>query len=368
LPKAQKKLERIDIPQASRVVKDWFRTRESVQEVLEAVRAHIKTTGETHTCPFHTHTKPPANAAVVYIDEFAIPERFRKVGRLCPCPCCWDEYPKFGIGRVAWFPEEHVIRLIGEDCFAALSPDAHRAADELFRAERKRRRNTRFLLDNFHAIPDVMQTIEDALPIARAVEQLHDLFHDRLRKVNLKLWDLVKYGGELKIYESAPEFQRETGNEMSTRESERERVFAVLPGYEMLNPRPPRLSNVLERASEHIGAFNFGKDWKAKVAAMSDDEADEAANILSKAVRGAMDIINRTDKLRKFAERVSINTLRSWGENVGCPEPFNYKHTGDAILFGPNDMQMVGVPLPQYLFGELRQIQFWVPMGPQQPG
>ena len=361
------KLERIEIPEASRTVKDWFPTRESVEEVRAAILAHIKTTGETHTCPFHTHTRPPVNAPVVYIDEFAIPERFRKVGRFCPCPCCWDEFPKFGVGRIAWFLEERVIRLIGEDCFAALSPDAHRAADELFRAERKQRRNTKFLLDNVGHLPEVVATIENALPIARAVEELHELLHDRLKTVHLRLWDFVKQGGELRVAESIREFERDSGNNMAVRETERERVFGVLSGYEMLNPKRPRLSNVLERAMERINAFDFGKEWRQKVDAMSGDEKEDAAKVLSKAVRGAMDAITRTDKLRKFADRVSINTLRSWGQQPGCPEPFNYRHDGSFILFGPSDARMVGVPLRPELFENLRQIRFWVPMDPQVP-
>lgn len=124
----QNRLERLDIPEASRAIKDWFSTRESAEAVISAIRAHIKTTGKTHTCFCHTHTKPDRNAVPVYIADFEIPERFRKAKRFCPCPCCRAEFGKFGHGKIAWFPNERVIRLIGPDCFAALNPEAHAKA------------------------------------------------------------------------------------------------------------------------------------------------------------------------------------------------------------------------------------------------
>jgi len=35
------KLERLEIPATSRVVKDWFPTRESAEAMIAAIRAHI---------------------------------------------------------------------------------------------------------------------------------------------------------------------------------------------------------------------------------------------------------------------------------------------------------------------------------------
>lgn len=358
------KLERIEIPAASRTVKDWFPTRESVETVVPAILAHIRTTGETHTCFCHTHTKPPRDTAVVYIAEFAIPKRFRKAGRFCPCPCCWDEFAKFGVGRIAWFLEERVIRIIGEDCFQALSPEAHRQANELFKAEAERRRNATFLLSNLRVIPEVITNIQAAIIVARAVEEFHELLHDRLRKVHHRLWDHVMRGGELLISLETREF-RQGADDMSVRDSERTHVFATLDGYGMLNPKRPHLSNVLERCLERIRLYNYGHQWRTVVDAMSDADKEEAADVLSRAVRAAMDIITKTNKLRKFTERVSINTLRSWGMEKGCPVPFNYQHNGDSITFGSSDSQMVGVPIFQDLRADVKQIEFWIPIQPR---
>jgi hypothetical protein len=359
------KLERIEIPVASRTVKDWFPTRESVEAVVPAIFAHIRTTGETHTCFCHTHTKPPRDAAVVYIAELAIPKRFRKAGRFCPCPVCWDEFGKFGVGRIAWFPDERVIRIIGEDCFKALSPEGHRQAEELFEEEAEKRRNVTFLLSNVGLMPDVITTIQAALITARAVEQFHELLHDRLKKVHHRLWEHVKRGGELAVSSKVREFRQGADEDMYVREGEHMRVFATLDGYEMLNPKRPHLSNVLERCLERIRPYNYGQQWRTVVNDMSDPDREEAADVLSRAVRAAMDIITKTNKLRKFTERVSINTLRSWGAEKGCPAPFNYQHDGDSILFGSSNLQMVGVPVSRDLRSDLKQIEFWVPMQPR---
>jgi hypothetical protein len=149
----ESKLERLAIPAESKVVKDWFPTRESADAVVGAIRAHIAATGQTYTCFCHTHTKPPPDAVPVYLAEVDLPERFLKAKRFCPCPCCWPEFGKFGHGMIAWFPAEHVIRIIGQDCFASLNPEVHAQARRNFDIEQERRRNTDFMRRTRHACP-----------------------------------------------------------------------------------------------------------------------------------------------------------------------------------------------------------------------
>jgi len=202
------KLERLLIPDQCRVIKDWFPTRESADAALPGIKAHILITWETHLWPGHTHTKPPRDARPVYVGEFELPERFTKNKHFAPCPCCWPEFGKFGIVKVAWFPEERVIRLIGPDCFRSLNPEAHEQALDIFEIEQRRRRNTEFLLSNLPQLGHVIAVIERGIMVGKAVESFHELLHNRLSRLRLNLWPYVRRGGELRVNVKESEFRR----------------------------------------------------------------------------------------------------------------------------------------------------------------
>jgi hypothetical protein len=358
-------LERIEIPQEARTVKDWFTSRESANAVLPAIRAHIQTTGETHTCCCHTHTKPPRDSVPVYIGEFSIPEKYRKAKRFCPCPVCWDEFGKFGQGKIAWFPDEKVIRLIGDDCFKSLNPEGHEAAQRNWDIEQERKRNTDFLLSNISKLPHVVSIIERGIPIARAVEKFHEVLHNRLRMAGLNLWPYVRRGGDLPINIREQEFRQNGAGEMYIHEVETTRTFAVLQAYEMLDPTKPRLSEPLQKSLERIKPYLFGGNSESIIAAMSDDVRRGAADALSRAVKLVKEKLAETDHLRRFSERVTVNTLRAWGAHEGCPVPYNYSHDGSHIRFGRNDYEMVGLPIFEEMNGGVGTVEFWTEMEPK---
>jgi hypothetical protein len=366
LPLAKEfKLERIVILPECRTVKDWFPTRESADAVVAEISEHIRTTGETHTCRVHTHTKPPPGAVPVYIGEFSLQTRFLKAKRFCPCPCCWDEFAKFGHGRFAWFPDEQVIRIIGPDCFRALNPEAHERAASDREIERERARLTDFLLSNLGKIADVIKVIERAIVVARAVEQFHELLHDRLRTVRHNLWRHVRRGGELTVAVKRNEFRRGEDGEMHSEEVDAIVPYATLPAFEMLDPANLNLLSALERALGRIRPYAHGDRWKVTIDEMEDSEKRIAAETLSRAVKAAVEAIASIERLRRFTDRVTINTLRGWSEQPGCPAPFNYSHNGDNITFGPSDVRMVGVPIPHDLRNEIGSIDFWTALEPR---
>ena len=113
---------RIDIPPESLEPKPWFQTRPGKEVVAEIV-GFIKQTGKPYLWRGHTHTKPPPGSKPVYLDEFELPKKFRAPDRRSPCPCCVPAHPKFCDGKIAWFPSEAVIRIIGPDCFKALDAE-----------------------------------------------------------------------------------------------------------------------------------------------------------------------------------------------------------------------------------------------------
>lgn len=354
------KLERLVISDASRTVKDWFLTRGSAEAVIEAIRAHIKATGETHTCFCHTHTKPERTAVPVYIADFEIPDRFRKAKRFSPCPCCWDEFGKFGHGKIAWFPDERVIRLIGPDCFKALNPEGHAKAQRAFEIEQEQKRNTDFLLSNLPHLGEVVSTIERAIGVADAIETFHAEMGAKLSMLKVNLWPHVRRDGQLSIAVREAEFRRSDSGDMYSRDVEAQKPFARLPGYQMLDPVLEPLSSGLRTTLSRINPYNSGQEAKVAVEAMSDEERRQVAETLSRSVKKAKERIARIETLREFTERVAINTLRNWAAQDGCAIAFYCSHEGERIAIGKQQHQTINVALPEHIGDHIGQIEFWV--------
>jgi hypothetical protein len=354
------KLERLVISDTSRAIKDWFPDRESAEAVIEAIRAHIKATGETHTCFCHTHTKPERTAVPVYIADFEIPDRFRKAKRFSPCPCCWDEFGKFGHGKIAWFPDERVIRLIGPDCFKALNPEGHAKAQRAFEIEQERKRNTDFLLSNLPRLNEVISAIERAIIVASVIETFHAEMKGKLSMLKVNLWPHVRRDGLLSVSVREAEFRRSDSGDMYSHNVEAQKPFARLPGYQMLDPVLDPLSAGLINTLSRITPYNSGQKTKEAVEAMSDEERRQVAETLSRSVKKAKEKIAKIETLRKFTERVAINTLRNWAAQEGCAIAFYCSHEGDRIAIGKQRHQTVNVALPEHIGDRNGKIEFWV--------
>jgi hypothetical protein len=164
------KSERIDIPPECREVKAWFRERPG-SEVVEEIKRHVAKTGWPHTWRGHTHTKPPPGSKPVYLEEFDLPEKRLRAKRWVPCPCCAPETPKYGRdGKIAWFPTEGVIRLLGPECFKSLDKEGHEEAKRQLEIERQRKQDTDYLLSKLPLLGRVIHVSEGAVPVAKALD------------------------------------------------------------------------------------------------------------------------------------------------------------------------------------------------------
>jgi len=63
--------------------------------------------------------------------------------------------------------------------------------------------------------------------------------------------------------------------------------------------------------------------------------------------------------VRRFAQPVTINTLRNWGTHEGCPLPRIYSHGGDRINIGRSEYSSVVVSIPPNLRSRIGAIEFW---------
>jgi hypothetical protein len=95
------------------------------------------------------------------------------------------------------------------------------------------------------------------------------------------------------------------------------------------------------------------------IGAMSDEERRRVADLLSRSVKRAREKIEELEDLRRFVERVAINTLRHWGTHEGCPIPVVYSHNGDRITIGRSEYSNVAVTVPADIHKDIGNIDFW---------
>lgn len=107
-------------------------------EFIESWRLHIAETGSPETFAGISTSKPDRSASVVLLsDEIRVPTALRLGGEKVPCPLCSPTAPKFGMGRMAYFPDDSATRFIGNHCAKHYLGDNYTEAERLFRIEAK---------------------------------------------------------------------------------------------------------------------------------------------------------------------------------------------------------------------------------------
>ena len=259
------KPEQIAIPPECREVKAWFWERPG-SEIVEEIKRHVAETGLPYTWRGHTHTKPLPGSKPVYREEFDLPEKQLRAKRWAPCPCCTPETPKYGRnGKIAWFPSEGVIRLLGPECFKSLDKEGHEEAKRQLEIERRRKQDTDYLLSKLPLLGRVILVGEQAIPIAKALDIFRDDLHAKLTLDRFPLWDCVRDGGELKIKERSQEFRQNTDGSMRIVDIDVEHVYARLSSYEILNPNLTSCGDQLQAALRKLREHNHGEDWRQKL-------------------------------------------------------------------------------------------------------
>ncbi|MGK9261998.1 hypothetical protein KXS15_13705 [Sinorhizobium meliloti] len=114
-----------------------FETRPA-QEFIDRWRQHTAETGSPETFTDVSTTKPKRSAAVILLsEEIRVPTPLRAGGEKVPCPLCSPTSPKFGTGRMAYFPDDRSVRFIGHRCAKHYLGDNYTDAERLFRIEAK---------------------------------------------------------------------------------------------------------------------------------------------------------------------------------------------------------------------------------------
>lgn len=137
--------------------------------------------------------------------EIKVPIFKRKEKDLVPCPICHPTEPWFRIGRMAWFPEERVVRFIGHDCAKRHYQGEFDVAEKRYRKEAR----IRYLQRRWSEIAPNAGRLMNA---AAALSEIAKALEDVRAEIDQKARGLSKFfGAELSRNSGRIEIKIDTG-------------------------------------------------------------------------------------------------------------------------------------------------------------
>jgi hypothetical protein len=328
--------DEIDIPNSALEVKAWFPDRPK-PEVVKEIKDFIKATGTPHLWRGHTHTRPRKGAPIIYLGEFDLPDachKFRE--RWAPCPCCVPRNPKyFRAGKIGYFPEEKVIRMLGPDCFRRLNPEGHDRAYDDMRAEERREADINYLLSKLGDVPKLIAAVEHAIPVAQAVDTLGTTLRKEMDQVlHTKMWDHVREGQlRTSAVRNVP-YRRPDGTAGTRPEEYFEPFGGQLSGINFLNPRTTMLATKLKRVLAVLRDIKIDGPFSELIKTWRDDVRHKNAKALASAIDDAAEAFDTVDDMRTFLSPLNLGNFRRWNTHEGCPIRIYMDHQGSNILIG----------------------------------
>jgi hypothetical protein len=290
-------------------------------------------------------------------DMEGLPPSHHGVDRHAPCPCCSPKSPKFyKNGKIAWFPDEHVIRMIGPDCFQTLNPEGHWEAVEVFNREEAERRTIAYLVANLHLNVPTRDVIQRALPILEAVDHVHTVLQQRISEVlRLDIWRHVGRG-TLSVNVEGRRMKRNRDGSQEVESFLDIQQLSEFPGYQMFSPRNSRLASRVGGFARRLSLIDFGNEVEERVRAMTTEEQAKAARILSSGISSAAAIFAEADGIRDGFKPMSIAALKGWTRHAGCP--IHLFVSGDESNFdiGTDEQHELRIEIPPAFwrgFGDL---------------
>lgn len=310
----------LDIPDAVWEPKPDFMETPSV-ELIREIKAHIRDTGEPWTWRGHTHTKPPKGSRIYYAGEFDIPDKYTEAGRFSPCPCCSPNNRKFGNGKIAWFPDEKVIRLIGPTCFKSLDAHMHAEAVADYEIRKQQTRDRDYILDRLDLIPGWLADCDSLAEIARGTDEFFPKLSNSLEAIGRGRFFENLRSGEMKVWEKVREPYVDKDGSLKSRSKSVQVHYGTIDGHEALAPNRGSCVKVIEDAKaklKSLGAFS-----PEYIAGGAHTVKADIADQIAKAVKTLKRARDKVGAEVRFLRRENTNRLRNWGRHKGAPFQFD---------------------------------------------
>lgn len=282
----------------------------------------------------------------------------RKAGHLAPCPCCHLHYPKYGKnGKIAYFPNEQVVRMLGPDCFARLNPEEHERANTVFQAEKRRTRSLQYLGSQLHKVPILIEAIKANFAIAQAVDDFQlDLLLRLDKCLNTQMWSHVRDNGQLKVFSNQSVTRKKADGTEETFEQQTLVSFSVpLIGYQIIERKPRSFAKRLKSAVTKLEKVDF-VEASGRLNELNDEDLERATKSFSSGYRIAKSSLDMLQDFQRFLGAMNLAVLKGWNSHEGCPIRIFIDLDGHNLTVGrsENNRQRFTVA-PEY-FHVLKQL------------
>jgi hypothetical protein len=301
-------------------------------DLIYEIREHVRNTGRPETWRGHSHTKPDKGTLVVYCDEFNVPAP-DSIDRVAPCPCCNPNTPQYkNRGKIAWFPGEAVIRLIGPQCFKSINEAGHKnALIELLKKQKARAEVATIAL---HAaqISVMLTAANQVAPIANALDDLRDqlqrvLDHD----LGIPLWREVK-GGELQTSELLLTPVRRLDGSIKRVDREIFRPYARIQGYGMIDRSSPISAQAkITALCKGLLAIQHRLEEVGGPSRLDEHQRSKFADMLPRARTQLLTVLAGTLSKQTFLTTDAIEVLDAWGRHPNAPYYFRLERKGTTL-------------------------------------
>lgn len=288
---------------------------------------HVAATAHPETFPTICTSTPPRDARVEIVAEFTADRSKRPDSQPVPCPICSPNAPKYLEGRLAWFPDEGVIRAIGHECGdkyfdgvtfrRAVAASRHR--DALLAAEE-------YLEHHLHYVRRWSAVCDALDPACREAQRLHDRFIKDAPRLYHHLSEIKRSGGLLAVTVEVrrasgegPRGLRTSGGSIDVREED----FGILTGDSMLTRSFAPLRKLIGIRTS-LTEIDVGEDRTAAFDWICDNSASldrltHAVKVIQKAQADYAELRHRLDSIAAFFTPENFQRLNASGGHPHTP-------------------------------------------------
>lgn len=333
------------VSEACRVPKPLF-FEEPTKDVVREIKDFIKATGRPQDWRGHTHTKPPAGARPKYLDEFDVPTFGRKVASVAPCPCCTPNSPKYKRnGKIAWFEDEGLIRLIGPDCFANMNAEGHAEAMRELGARKAREKAIRHLSGGLPRLRSILELVKQGKRTGMFVDQFRSELTTALDQQDVRLWDHCR-GGELKVNKKSTETYIDPDGAPQTRTIFILQPYAPLRGHDALRPNAKSLELAFDQVRVYVERVVEKLQERPSVGDWGDQDLREALRVYNNGRDRLRKALAEVARVQSFVGPIAVPTLKRWSAQKGCPIPFFIDRQGTELRIGSGKSDWIKVNVP----------------------
>lgn len=314
-----------------------FETRPS-DNFIERWKEHIKETGYPETFENVSTVRPADMSGVVVLSgELKVPIICREDQALVPCPLCCPKSPKFGTGRLLYFPIEKTVAAVGRKCAKRHIGDDYERAVKQYSRETKARQIIDVWGELQRKAPALRETAAQLLPVAVALQQARRDFGKDAEDFlsDMKIHRPMDLQGDRNFSQSAVVTTADTGLKDRDGRKVYEKVhLGTLVGYEFCERFSPatKLKEVVKALEDLDSPL---PDWCPS----AEDGGERLAEILRRG-RAAIWAVSKMKEIRDYvsdARRfLHVNNLRlfeTWGALPESPfQRLEFRRRGSWIF------------------------------------